>query len=313
MSYGEQTCCNLGEARPGVDHAMRRHPRSPAVRARGDEFQQKFGQLFFQAEDGIRGHCVTGVQTCALPIFGMVAAVVVDRLDPRVHHPDQVTEQMGLSIIGVLPHVRDRRAGPDDQQVAHAIEAMRSIRLSLTHAHGAAGPMLVTISSPGVGDGKSFVSANLALAFAEAGRRTLLIDGDVRRGSLHRAVRARRQPGLTDFLAGRAPFEATVQGTPYPDLQFIGAGTRFRDSPELLGSGAMSELLARLRASWSVILVDSPPLGSGVDPYTLGTLTSNMLLVLRTDATDLSLARTKLSVLDHLPIRLLGVVVDRKS
>ena len=242
--------------------------------------------------------------------LGMVAAVVVDRLDPRVHHPDQVTEQMGLSIIGVLPHVRDRRAGPDDQQVAHAIEAMRSIRLSLTHAHGAAGPMLVTISSPGVGDGKSFVSANLALAFAEAGRRTLLIDGDVRRGSLHRAVRARRQPGLTDFLAGRAPFEATVQGTPYPDLQFIGAGTRFRDSPELLGSGAMSELLARLRASWSVILVDSPPLGSGVDPYTLGTLTSNMLLVLRTDATDLSLARTKLSVLDHLPIRLLGVVVN---
>src|SRR5206468_140326 len=176
--------------------------------------------------------------------LGMVAAVVVDRLDPRVHHPDQVTEQMGLSIIGVLPHVRDRRAGPDDQQVAHAIEAMRSIRLSLTHAHGAAGPMLVTISSPGVGDGKSFVSANLALAFAEAGRRPLLIDGDVRRGSLHRAVRARRQPGLTDFLAGRAPFEATVQGTPYPDLQFIGAGTRFRDSPELLGSRAMSELLA---------------------------------------------------------------------
>src|SRR5207245_1655202 len=56
--------------------------------------------------------------------LGMVAAVVVDRLDPRVHHPDQVTEQMGLSIIGVLPHVRDRRAGPDDQQVAHAIEAM---------------------------------------------------------------------------------------------------------------------------------------------------------------------------------------------
>src|SRR3989454_6718663 len=228
--------------------------------------------FFFQAEDGIRDYKVTGVQTCALPISRPAV--------PRVHHPDQVTEQMGLSIIGVLPHVRDRRAGPDDQQVAHAIEAMRSIRLSLTHAHGAAGPMLVTISSPGVGDGKSFVSANLALAFAEAGRRTLLIDGDVRRGSLHRAVRARRQPGLTDFLAGRAPFEATVQGTPYPDLQFIGAGTRFRDSPELLGSGAMSELLARLRASWSVILVDSPPLGSGVDPYTLGTLTSNMLLVL---------------------------------
>src|SRR5207249_11010923 len=82
-----------------------------------------------------------------------------------------------------------------------------------------------------------------------------------------------------------------------------------RDAPELLGSDAMVELVTRLRGSYGVILVDSPPLASGVDPYTLGMVTGSLLLVLRTGATSLELAPTKLRVLDRLPIRLLRVLV----
>jgi len=242
--------------------------------------------------------------------LGLVGAVVGDRLDPRMRYPEQVTRQMGLPILGVLPHVKDRAAGPDDEHVTHVIEAMRSVRLSLVHFHGGSGPVVVTVTSPGIGDGKSFLSANLALACAEAGQATLLIDGDARRGGLHRALRRRRKPGLTDCLAGAAVLDAVTQTTMYPSLDFIGAGSRFRDSPELLGSPAMAELLDRVRTQYQVVLVDSPPLGSGVDPYTLGTLTGNMLLVLRTGTTNLALARTKLTVLDHLPIRLLGVVLN---
>ncbi|HYS21689.1 MAG TPA: GNVR domain-containing protein [Gemmatimonadales bacterium] len=242
--------------------------------------------------------------------LGLVGAVVADRFDRRVRYPDQVTRQMGLPILGVVPRVTDRHAGPADEHIAHVIEAMRSVRLSLSYAYGAAGPVQVTVTSPGVGDGKSFVSANLALAYAEAGQRTLLIDGDARRGGLHRALQTERKPGLTDFLAGHAPLEVVTRSTIYPSLDFIGAGTRFRDSPELLGSATMAELLARLRSSYRVILVDSPPLGSGVDPYTLGTLTGNMLLVVRTGATNLDLALTKIGMLERLPIRLVGVVLN---
>ena len=242
--------------------------------------------------------------------LGLLGAVLIDRFDPRLRHPDQVTYGMGLRILGVLPHVRDRRVGQDDEHVIQLVEAVRSVRLSLAHAYGAAGPMVVTLTSPGVGDGKSFLSANLALAFAEAGHRTLLVDGDVRRGALHRALHATRQPGLTDFLAGRAPLEAIVQETTSPSLHFIGSGTRHRDAPELLGSPPMVELLTRLRTSHRVILVDSPPLGSGVDPLTLGTLTGSLLLVLRAGASNLDLTRTKLALLELLPIRLLGVVLN---
>ena len=242
--------------------------------------------------------------------LGLVGAVLGDRLDPRMRYPEQVTRQMGLPILGVLPHVKDRAAGPDDEHVVHVIEAMRGVRLSLVHFYGGNGPVVVTVTSPGIGDGKSFLSANLALAFAEAGQPTLLIDGDARRGGLHRALHRPRKPGLTDYLAGGAPLEAVTQTSLYPFLDFIAAGSRFRDSPELLGSPAMAALLERVRTQYRVVLMDSPPLGSGVDPYTLATLTGNMLLVLRTGTTNLALARTKLTVLDHLPIRLLGVVLN---
>ena len=242
--------------------------------------------------------------------LGLVGAVVADRVDPRMRYPDQVTRQMGLPILGVLPHVKKRTAGPDDGEVAQVIEAMRSVRLSLMHFYGGNGPVVVTITSPGIGDGKSFVSANLALACAESGKATLLIDGDSRRGALHRVLKRPRKLGLTDYLAGGASLEAVTQTTLYPSLDFIAAGSRFRDSPELLGYPAMGELLERVRAQYGVIIVDSPPLGSGVDPYTLGTLTGSLLLVLRTGTTNLALAHTKLAVLDHLPIRLLGVVLN---
>jgi tyrosine-protein kinase Etk/Wzc len=242
--------------------------------------------------------------------LGLVGAVIADRFDPRVRHIDQVTHEMGLPILGALPHVKNRDAGPHDEQVAMMIDAMRSIRLNVVHAYGAAGPLVVTITSPGIGDGKSFVSTNLALACAQAGQRTLLVDGDARRGTLNRALGVSRKPGLTDFLSGRAPFESTLQATSYSGLHFIGAGSRLRESPELLGSPAMVDLVVRVRASYDAVIVDSPPLGAGVDAFSLGTLTGAMVLVLRTGATNLDIARTHLMMIQRLPIRLLGAVLN---
>ena len=156
--------------------------------------------------------------------FGLavVGAVLLDRADPRVRYPDQVSREMGLPILGALPHFKGRRDGPGSggsrggeaksarphEGVAELVEALRGTCLNLVYAYGAAGPMLVTITSPGAGDGKSFLAANLGHTFAEAGHRTLLIDGDIRRGVLHRRLGARRRPGLTDFLRGEVPLEA---------------------------------------------------------------------------------------------------------
>ncbi|HMG17585.1 MAG TPA: CpsD/CapB family tyrosine-protein kinase, partial [Gemmatimonadales bacterium] len=160
------------------------------------------------------------------------------------------------------------------------------------------------------GDGKSFLAANLALTFADGGHRTLLIDGDIRRGVLHRRFKAARQPGLTDYLREDVTRDQVIQATAYPCLFFLGCGTRSHRAPELLGSPAMASLITALRTDYDVILIDSPPLGAGVDPFILGTATGNVMIVLRTGYSHREMTGAKLEVLDRLPIRTLGAVLN---
>src|SRR5882672_4550063 len=230
--------------------------------------------------------------------LGVVGAIMLDRADPKVRYPEQVSRDLGVPIIGAVPHLRAK-------EPVEVVEALRGIRLALVHESGP-GPLLLTVTSPGPGDGKSFLSANLALTFADAGQRTLLVDGDIRRGVLHRRFKVNRQPGLVDFLREEARLDEIVQQTPYPRLALIGCGTRTQRAPEVLGSPAMTRLIAEMRGQSDVILVDSPPLTAGVDPFVLGTVTGSLLLVLRTGHSHRDVLGAKLEVLDRLPIRLLG-------
>jgi succinoglycan biosynthesis transport protein ExoP len=242
--------------------------------------------------------------------LGAFGAVLLDRVDPKVRYPDEVSHAMGLPILGAVPHMNQRNGGSANEDAKAAVEALRGLRLNVQHAHGAAGPLLITVTSPGRGEGKSFITSNLAQAFADVGYRTLLVDGDVRLGALHRAMGGVRRPGLTDVLAGRVDREAVLQKTAHPRITFIGAGSRMHRGPELLCSDALPQLITAMRANYDVILVDSAPLAAGVDPYALGTATGNVLLVLRTGVSDRAIAEAKVEVLQRLPIRVLGVVLN---
>ncbi len=243
--------------------------------------------------------------------LGVGLAILLDQLDKRFRYPDQVTRELGLSILGAIPAIRNVRASErDPEEAAQVVEAFRTIRMNLAHSYGAAGPVLLTVSSPGAGDGKSLVSSNLALSFAEAGYRTLLIDGDIRRGELHRMFSTDRRPGLLDYLVGETTLDAVVRGTTHRNLSLIPCGTRHHHGPELLGSNAMRELMAQVKSHYNVVIIDSPPLGAGIDPFVLGTATANLLLVLRSGETDRQMTEEKLKLLDRLPIRILGAVLN---
>lgn len=246
--------------------------------------------------------------------LALLGAVLLDRVDPRLRYPEQITHDLGLPILGAVPHVRGRNGRRSLENAAELIEAFRSIRLNLMHAAGASGgSLVVTISSPESGDGKSFVSSNLALAFAEQGQRTLLIDGDIRRGALHRLLGCERKPGLTDYLAGKVERDVIVQPTTYPGLHLIGGGTRMQSGPELLSTQRMRDLIQDLRGLYTVIIMDTAPLGAGVDPYVLGTISGNLLIVLRAGSTNRGFAEAKMDLLDRLPIRTLGAVLNDVS
>jgi succinoglycan biosynthesis transport protein ExoP len=243
--------------------------------------------------------------------FGLAsfAVVLMDKVDPKVRYPEQVTRGMRLTILGAVPHAswRAKRNGEGANQI---VEALRGLRLRVLHSYGVDGPLMLTITSPGIGEGKSFVSANLALAFADAGYRTLLIDGDTRRGGQHNLFDVPRLPGLTDVLAGKAPLEKALQQTKLSGLTLLPCGTRMQRGPEMLLSPVMRELIQRVRTTYSIIIVDSPPLAAGADPIVLSTVTGNMMLVLRAGTSDLALAEAHLDSLDNLPVRILGAVLN---
>ena len=238
--------------------------------------------------------------------LGLGGALVLDRMDSRFRYPEDVTSGIGVDVLGMIPRV----SGSGTQ--AEVEEAFRDLRMRLMYAHGSAGPLMVVFSSPGPGEGKTLITANLALAFAKIGRRTLVIDADTRRGDLHRLMGEDRGVGLVDYLAGGSDGKI-IHRTEYENLFFMGSGTRLSRAPELLAGERIRHLFMRLKDRYDVILVDAPPLGAGADAFHLATLTGSMALVLRAGESEKSMVERKLQALSHLPVRVLGGILNDVS
>jgi capsular exopolysaccharide synthesis family protein len=236
-------------------------------------------------------------------------ALLLDRTDARFRYASDIGRDIGLDILGSIPKIQAGSGRRGVLNAAQALEAFRELRIHTSFAYGSAGPITVTISSPSAGEGKSLISSNLAVAFAEVSRRTVLIDGDTRRGDAHRLLGLEQSPGLVDYLKGRAGQEV-IQKTEHANLDFIGCGSRGATTPELLASSRMAEFIGTLKRSYEVIIIDSPPLAAGGDALILSTLTGNLAVVIRTGATDKQLAQAKLDQLTRLPIRVLGAILN---
>lgn len=253
------------------------------------------------------------VLLAVLASFGLATglALVHDRLDRRFRYPEQATTELGLHIMGTVPRLNARRRGrPDVAALSQTVESFRAIRLALRYAFVRSEPVVFAVSSPGAGDGKSLVSSNLALAFASAGERTLLIDGDLRCGTQHDTFAVNAAPGLADFLNDGAAEGDVVRSTASPKLFLMPCGKRRTRAPELLVSPRMGDLVHRMREQFDVVIIDCPPFVAGMDAYALGAAAGSMLVVLRHSVTDRKLAAAKLDVIDRLPIRLLGTVLN---
>lgn len=239
----------------------------------------------------------------------LVLAILLDKLDRKLRYPDQVTDDLGLPIAGTVPTIP--KGGISKQSAEHTfqlVEAFRTLRMAATNALG---PRLaLAISSPAPGEGKSLISANLAMSFAEAGLRTILVDGDTRRGALHSMFGFPETPGLTDYLGQSATLAEVIRSTSHGSLDFMPRGTRRKRSPELVTSHRLPDLIDQLRASYDVVLFDTPPLAAGVDGYSISAATGALMVVVRNGVTDRRLAAEKLRLFERLPVDVIGAVLN---
>lgn len=248
-----------------------------------------------------------------LASLGLAAAIAIlhDRLDHRFRYPEQATRELGLTIAGTVPRLRPSRDGDFQVELlSQVVESFRTLRLAVRYDFPADGPVVLAVSSPSPHDGKSLVSANLAMAFASTGHRTLLIDGDVRRGLLHGTFGLQATPGLVEYLGNGTDIDTIIRSTGTENLFLVPRGTRANKAPELLVSERMNGLIQLARQRFDVVIIDSPPFIAGVDAYALGAAAGSILVVLRQGMSDRKLAAAKLAVVDRLPIRVLGAVIN---
>ena len=237
-------------------------------------------------------------------------ALLLDQMDGRFRYVDQAATDLGLVIAGTVPRIPKKGLNASaPEHVSQFVESFRTLRMHVMHS--LPGQRLsLSITSAGPSDGKSLVSSNLALSFAEAGLRTVLVDGDTRRGALHRMFGVPGEDGLTEYLAGVRGESEVVRSTAHTNLWFVSCGRRHPRSPELLATPRLKQLVDHLTRSFDVVILDTPPLAAGIDGYAISAAARNSLMVIRMGQTQRRLATTKLSVLDRLPVDVLGAVLN---
>ncbi len=198
----------------------------------------------------------------------------------------------------------------NQSQVAPGMEEFRTLRSRLFQIRAKRPLKTILVSSALPNEGKSFVSCNLAQAFArQAGGKTLLVDCDLRKPQLHEMFGAPSTPGLSSYLQGKSDEFSIIQKAGYDDLFFIPGGEVGPTTPELIGNGRLKVLIKQLAPYFSWIVIDSSPTGPVSDASRVAEFCDGVVLVVRAASTPASVAEMAKREFRDVPI--LGVVLNQ--
>ncbi|MDT8368277.1 MAG: polysaccharide biosynthesis tyrosine autokinase [Longimicrobiales bacterium] len=257
-------------------------------------------------------------------VLGVGAAFFVEYLDRTVRTSADIEALLGIPVLGIIPRLRriddeieDRVRGRKTPMIVAmdpldpAAEAYRNLRMNLMFMNTPEAPIqTILFSSPGPDEGKSTTALNFAVMLAQQGERVLLIDADLRRPSLHRALDILREPGLTNLLVGDAETREAIRLNVLPDLDILPSGPFPPNPSELLNSRALDRLLGELRGRYVHVIIDCPPVLAVTDAAILAGRVDGTVLVLRSGETEQRAAERAVDQLRRLGARLFGAVLN---
>jgi capsular exopolysaccharide synthesis family protein len=253
-------------------------------------------------------------------LLAIAAALIADVLDRTVRDPEQVVRTLNTHVVGSLPGVKEARslngsslllAKPAaDGQVSGYDEAIRTLRNSILLADFDRRLRTVMVTSAAPSEGKSTIATNLAVAHAQQGHKTLLIDGDLRRPSVHRRLDVPATVGLSDALTDGLPWrEAVSHLEQVPMLDILLAGPPSRRACDYIGTG-LAEILEAARKDYDLIILDSPPLLGFPEPLQMSALVDGVLLVARSGQTNRKALGSAIQTLTRLRTNVIGIVMN---
>lgn len=327
----EQTLAEIVSARESI-----------AALADRQAIQEGFGEII---EPAVQADQVRSTSLPRALVFGILvgvplalaAVLLFDSLNRSIRSQADAERTTGAPVLGLIPldpdwtAPRDARLPTREAPLSAVAEAYRTLAHYLSRACTAAEAATVVVTSPGDGEGKSSVAVNAAMALAEAGRHTTLVDGDLRHPRLHQFLEQEREPGLAELATPDAPRPAAVLREVRDDLRFVPAGTEAARPDVVLGRIWDERLTSALtsaeevrrtrplraddasRTSGSIgpslVLVDSPPLLSSTETSILVSSADATVLVVRAGLTTRASAARAARQIEQGGGRLIGVVV----
>ncbi len=247
------------------------------------------------------------------------AAFLLEQFNDAVTRPEEITRVSGLPILGMLPRLTKEEADTGVSAIldpkSEMAEAVRIIRTGILFTpSGNAERRCILITSAESGEGKTILSSNLAVAMAQAGQKTLLVDCDLRKPRVHKVFGMSNDRGLTHIFAdGEIPPPAQAVGEGATSLDVLPSGPIPPNPAELLGGERITEFFDRAAKEYQRVIVDSPPAGPVSDPALLARQADGVILVVRLGKTSIRAIRRAVDHLQKVGAPMLGVVLNGAS
>jgi len=230
-------------------------------------------------------------------ILGVAIAFIRKSLNRGVEDPDLIEKHLNIPVYATIPHsaqqlkintrIKKNQQSNEPSILALenrddlAIESLRSLRTTLHFAFLEAQNNIIMVTGPSPGVGKSFVSINLATVLAEAGKKILLIDGDLRKGFINKNLGVRREQGLSEFISNTITLDMVIHKIPEANFDFIATGSIPPNPSELLLHERFGIFLENISKQYDHVIIDSPPILAVTDAAIIGRMASATLMVIR--------------------------------
>jgi capsular exopolysaccharide synthesis family protein len=259
-------------------------------------------------------------------LLGAGLAYLAEYSDKSFRNPEEIRRRLGLPLVGHIPYISpdadaERKRGAGECTVDPFLctyfrpksleaEAYRAVRTALFFASQGLGHKVIQVTSPNKSDGKSLMTANLAVMVAQSGKRVLVIDADLRRPRQHKVFGIEATAGLAAVLAGNAQAGDVTCPTCVPGLSIMPCGAVPPNPSELLTSPRFKELLESARTEYDYVLVDTPPLLAVTDPCVVAGRVDGLFLTIRLTRKGRPDAERAREILAGLSVKIYGIVVN---